>query len=132
MDADTRPRVDLSVLSSASISFAAFQASAPARSMFDKLDLLDYLEQATSWRALRAMIVHFNDPDVGRFVKLVRQCDGVCSSGERILLHAIATVCDFAWLADKLSHGRSWQDMGRASGAHLRAVAACIAALDQV
>jgi len=114
------------------MSFEAFKSSAAARAMFIKLGLLKYLEVATSWRALRALIVDFNDPDEGNFVKLVRQCDGVCSSGERVLLHAIATVCDFAWLADKLARGEAWQRMNRASGAYLQAVAACILAADRM
>jgi hypothetical protein len=108
--------------------FASFQAGQPARDMFRKLGLLDYLESATSWRDLRYMIVEFNDPDKGRFVKLAKQCDGVCSSGERILLHAILYVTDFAWLADKLGGKTVWQDMNRASGEWQEAVAACIGA----
>jgi hypothetical protein len=120
------------------LDFAWFKQSAPAGQMFRKLGLEEYLEAATSWRALRSLIVDFNGCDRGDFVKLVRECDGVCSSGERVLLHAIATVCDFAWLADELTtevkgappaniYG-AWQRMNRASGDHLRAVAACILA----
>lgn len=110
------------------LSFDAFKAGEPARIMFAKLGLEDYLAAATSWRDLRTLIVTFNDPDIGRFVKLVRQCDGVCSSGERVLLHAICHVCDFAWLADKLAKGKAWQRMDCASGEWHIAVAACIAA----
>jgi hypothetical protein len=120
------------------LGFAWFQSSHPARAMFRKLGLEDYLTAAPSWRALRCMIVDFNDPDEGRFVKLVRHCDGVCSSGERVLLHAIATVCDFAWLADELGTAAKrrgeapWQRMSSAGGDWLRAVAACILAADDV
>jgi hypothetical protein len=115
------------------MTFAEFKAGQPAQAIFRKLGLEEYLAAATSWRMLRALIVKFNDPDVGHFVKLVRQCDGVCSSGERILLHAIATVCDFAWLADEVAGKKcTWQNMGRAGGDWLRAVAACILALDEV
>lgn len=117
------------------MNFAEFKASAPARSMFRKLGLLDYLDSAGSWRSLRHTIVDFNDCDQGNFVKLARQCDGVCSSGERILLHAICYVTDFAWLADELAGvdkkrktSRVWQNMDRASGEFQRCVAACIAA----
>jgi hypothetical protein len=118
------------------VGFAAFKAGQPAQTMFRKLGLEEYLEAANNWAALRALVVGFNDPDVGRFVKLVRQCDGVCSSGERVLLHAIATACDFAWLADELGKATKrqqgpWQRMDRAGGEHLRAVAACILALDE-
>lgn len=114
------------------MTFAEFKAGEPARSIFRKLGLAEYLEAATSWRALRAIIVDFNQCDQGNFVKLVRQCDGVCSSGERILLHAICYACDFAWLADQLQTGKRasergvWQNMDRASGDFGRAVAACI------
>ena len=117
--------------------FAWFKQSEPARAMFRKLDLSDYLESATSWRALRALIVDFNGCDQGNFVNLARQCDGVASSGERVLLHAICYVCDFAWLADELDAGKAspardrnntWRNMDRAGGDWRRAVAACIAA----
>jgi hypothetical protein len=117
----------------APLSFAAFKAGHPAQAMFRKLGLEEYLATATGWRMLRALIVDFNGCDEGHFVKLVRQCDGVCSSGERIVLHAISTVCDFAWLADELAGKKcTWQDMNRASGDWLRAVAACILGLNEV
>lgn len=109
------------------MTFAEFKAGAPAQAMFRKLDLSEYLDAATGWRSLRALIVDFNQCDQGNFVKLVKRCDGVCSSGERILLHAICYACDFAWLADKLQKkGAVWQNMDRASGEFGRAVAACI------
>lgn len=110
------------------MNFADFKSSDPAQSMFRKLGLTDYLEAANSWPMLRHLIVEFNDPDKGRFVKLAKQCDGVCSSGERVLLHAILYVTDFAWLADKLGGKTVWQDMNRASGEWQDAVAACIGA----
>lgn len=114
------------------MTFAEFKTGQPAQAMFRKLGLLEYLYAANSWRSLRALIVDFNQCDEGNFVKLVERCDGVCSSGERILLHAICYACDFAWLADKLQAGRRnrkpgvWQNMDRASGDYGRAVAACI------
>ncbi|WP_027578461.1 hypothetical protein [Bradyrhizobium sp. Ai1a-2] len=108
--------------------FERFKASEPARSIFRKMGLLEYLESAQSWRHLRSSIVQFNDPDKGRFVKLAKQCDGVCSSGERVLLHAILYVTDFAWLADKLGGKEVWQRMDRAGGEYRAAVAACIGA----
>lgn len=114
------------------MTFEQFKSGQPARSMFRKLGLEEYLEAATSWRALRSIIVDFNGCDEGNFVKLVKHCDGVCSSGERILLHAICYACDFAWLADQLQTGKRssergvWQNMDRASGDFGCAVAACI------
>jgi hypothetical protein len=115
------------------MTFREFRESDPARSMFRKLGLLEYLDLASGWSHLRAIIVDFNHPDQGNFVKLVKQCDGVCSSGERILLHAICYACDFAWLADKLAGADKknnaslvWRNMDRASGDFGRAVAACI------
>ena len=85
------------------LSFTSFQANPAARQMFEKLGLRHHLQSADNWRSLRHAIVDFNDCDAGHFVALVRQCDGVCSSGERPLLHAIAAVCDFAWLADEFA-----------------------------
>lgn len=114
------------------MTFEQFKSGQPAQSMFRKLGLSEYLDAATSWRVLRAIIVDFNACDEGNFVKLVKQCNGVCSSGERILLHAICYACDFAWLADQLQTGKRdfnkgvWQNMDRASGEFGCAVAACI------
>jgi hypothetical protein len=108
--------------------FATFKAGQPAKTIFRKLGLTDCLEAATSWRALRAVIVDFNGCNEANFVKLVRQCDTVASSGERTLLHAICYATDFAWLADELSNGMAWQNMNCAAGDWRRAVAACIEA----
>jgi hypothetical protein len=113
------------------MTFAEWKASRPVQAMFDKLALFDILDAATSWRSLRALIVDFNGCDQGNFVALVRDCG--CSSGERILLHAICYVTDFAWLADELSGtdktgGMTWRNMDRASGEHRRCVAVCIGA----
>lgn len=117
------------------MTFEQFKASEPATAMFRKLGLEDILAAAPGWRSLRALIVHYNDCDKGHFVNLARRCDGVCSSGERIMLHAICFVTDFAWLADELGgkgHSKNgvcvWQNMDRVSGEWRRAVAACIAA----
>ena len=116
------------------MTFPEWQTSRPVRDMFAKLGLHDYLASAASWRMLRALIVDFNDGDKGNFVQLARVCDGVTSSGERVLLHAILYVTDFAWLADELAGvdkkgiGMAWRDMDRASGEHRRCVAACIGA----
>jgi hypothetical protein len=109
-------------------SYDQFKSGDPARIMFRKLGLLEYLDAARSWGELRSTIVEFNDPDKGRFVKLAKQCDGVCSSGERVLLHAILYVTDFAWLADKLGRNKVWQNMDRAGGEFQDAIAACIGA----
>ncbi len=109
-----------------SLTFADFKAGEPARALFRKLGLEQYLEVATSWRSLRRVIVDFNDLEVGRFVKLARGCDGLASSGERTLLHAILFVADFAWLADELAEGRAWFRMDNVSGEWRAAVAACI------
>jgi hypothetical protein len=108
--------------------FAAFKSSEPARAMFRKLGLSDLLQDASGWPSLRALVVAFNGCDQGRFVALARQCDGVASSGERVLLHAICYVTDFAWLADELTEGQAWRRMDRAGGEWRKAVAACIAA----
>jgi hypothetical protein len=123
--------IDIRILSEeitmSHISFAAFK-SGPAKSIFRAMDLSEYLETANSWRMLRSLIVKYNDCDKGIFVDAARRYDGVCSSGERILLHAILYVTDFAWLADELSDGRAWQQFDRVSGDHRQAVAACIGA----
>ena len=125
---DTLAPLDIDSFRDKALGFATFKAGEPARTMFRKLGLEDILLAATSWRALRVLVVDFNGCDEGNFVKLARQCDGVCSSGERVLLHAILYVTDFAWLADKLGKGWVWRNMDRAGGEWRAAVAACVAA----
>lgn len=110
------------------LDFAWFQQSRPARSVFRGMGLEEYLNQATSWPVLRGLIISYNEPDKGLFVEAARHYDGVCSSGERVLLHAILYVTDFAWLADELDGGRTWYRMDSVSGEWRKAVAACIAA----
>jgi hypothetical protein len=108
------------------LTFADFKAGAPARAMFRMLRLEQYLDAATSWQSLRTLIVDYNDPDKGLFVEAARRCDGIASSGERVLLHAILYVTDFAWLADELTDGRAWCRMDNVSGKWRQAVAACV------
>jgi hypothetical protein len=108
------------------LTFAEFKRGTPARSMFRKMGLTAYLEAAQSWRMLRELIVDFNDPDEGHFVEAARECNGTASSGERVLLHAILYVTDFAWLADELTCGRAWDRMDSVGGEWREAVAACV------
>lgn len=107
--------------------FAAFKTG-PARSIFRAMGLADYLESATSFRMLRHLIVDYNDCDKGLFVAAARRYEGVCSSGERVLLMAILCLTDFAWLADELQEGLTWQQFSRVGGDFRKAVTACIAA----
>jgi hypothetical protein len=111
--------------------FAEFQKSSPARSMFRRLGFIEYLDAANSFRMLRSLIVDYNDnKERGAFVDAAKRADGTCSSGERILLHAILYLTDFAWLADELdkeAERGTWQSFNRVSGDHRRAVVACIA-----
>jgi hypothetical protein len=108
--------------------FYIFKVSRPAQVLFAKLGLQDHLKAAHSWPSLRELIVHFNGRDEGRFVTLARLCNDTCSSGERVLLHAVLYVTDFAWLADELAAGRAWRGMADVDGEWREAVAACVAA----
>lgn len=110
------------------MNFQEFKSSAPARELFGKLGLTEYLEVAENWGMLRTLIIKFNNPWEGKFVQAVRRCDDTASSGERVLLRAVCYATDFAWLADELSEGKAWQKMDSADGDWRRAVAACIAA----
>src|SRR4051812_22887027 len=86
----------------APMNFKAFKSCEPVRSMFRGLRMEDILKEATSWSHLQRSIVAFNGCDQGHFVDRVRRRDGTASSGERVLLHAICFMADFAWLADEL------------------------------
>lgn len=117
------------------MTFEQWKNADPVRSRFRALRLSRTLEASNSWAELRDHVIDFNDAahDNGYFVERVRTSAGVCSSGERILLKAIAYVCDFAWLADELDEaedgpGWSWRHMDKASGEHRACVAACIGA----
>ncbi|MBX9820051.1 hypothetical protein [Afipia birgiae] len=108
------------------MSFRDFKNGEPAKAIFRAMGLGSYLDAAGSWYALRHLIVDFNDKSSGGFVDRARKCDGVASSGERTLLHAVLFATDFAWLADELADGRAWRKMDNVSGAYRRAVAACV------
>ena len=108
--------------------FEFFKSCDPAQAAFRSMRLGNHLAAAHSWQDLRDRIVEYNDCDEGHFVKAARRYDSVCSSGERVLLHAILYVTDFAWLADELDEGRTWRRMDNSSGEHRRAIVACIAA----
>ena len=113
--------------------FDAFKESDPAQSMFRSLRLEKLLQASETWNELQAQIVAFNSAE-GHFVERVRHRDGVASTGERVLLHAICFATDFAWLADELDtteeSGRAWRRMEYSSGEYRAAVAACIARED--
>ena len=110
--------------------FTQFQKSSPARSMFRRLGFLEYLDAAKSFYMLRSLIVDYHDnKERGAFVDAAKRADGTCSSGERILLHAVLYVTDFAWLADELdkeAERGTWRSFDQVSGEHRRAVVACI------
>lgn len=110
------------------LDFDWFKASRPAKAVFRSLGVIEILDISTSWAMLRRLVIDYNDPDKGLFVEAARNYDGVASSGERVLLHAILYAMDFAWLADELDNGRTWQRMDRVDGEWRQAVAACIAA----
>ena len=110
------------------MNFEWFKRSMPAKHVFRALGLEDHLDEAVSWSHLRRLIVAFNDCDEGHFVNRARRYDGYCSSGERVLLHAILHICDFSDLADEFDEGRTWHRMTNASGEFRQAVAACVAA----
>ena len=108
--------------------FETFKNSEPAKRAFRAMGVDDLLAASRSFGMLRRLVVDFNDCDEGRFVDAARKYAGTCSSGERVLLHAILYVTDFAWLADEFDKGHTWDRMSYVSGEHRQAVAACIAA----
>lgn len=83
------------------------------------------LQRATSFANFKHAIILANDQRKGWFVKAVTTRAGTASSGEFQLLMAIAAVCDFAHVADKL-HKQPWQNIDRADEHHRAAICACI------
>ena len=105
--------------------FSWFKSCHPTQTVFRAMGLGRHLDAAGSWNELRSIVVEYNDNDSG-FVDAARRYDGMCSSGERVLLHAILYVTDFAWLADELDDGRTWRRMANVSGIYRQAVMACL------
>lgn len=86
----------------------------------------DLLAGCDTWAALSSLAVSHNDHTDGGLWDEAEKLDGVLSTGERAVLHALLPALDFTRLADKLGAGESWAVLDRASGAHAEAVAACI------
>lgn len=86
------------------------------------------IDKCTTWQAFTATMVLSNRRGV--LVDAARHLDGVASSGERAVLHAMLAAADFAWLADELSDGHTWRRLDHVYGDHRLAVAACLARAD--
>ena len=106
--------------------FRSFKECLPVRQMSDAMNIGELLRAAQSWDHLRRAVVRQNDERDGQYVEAARRHAGECSSGERVLLHALLYATDFAWLADELDDGRTWRRFGNASGDHREAVIACM------
>jgi hypothetical protein len=104
----------------------------PARRVFAGLgaDWSTLLDHARSFEGLRSAVVARNDEYPGCFVIAVRSYAGTASGGERSLLLAVCTLCDFAHVADKLSEQhQAWQNIVSGCDHGFRAaVATCIEA----
>jgi hypothetical protein len=103
----------------------------PARQVMAGLgrEWLDLLVQADDYHDFQQSVCRNNisATSVGRFSKAVRGYAGTCSAGEWALLLAIASLCDFAELADDLSGKRAWGNLTSCSDRNFRrAIAACI------
>lgn len=96
----------------------------PGREICQRLGLR--IDACLSWSDFTLAAIHFNNP-TGALVDRARELDGVASSGERVLLHAVLHAADFDCLADALADGQAWKRMGLVSGPHRDAVLACIA-----
>jgi hypothetical protein len=106
--------------------FRSFKKSQPVERVFDALGFSGHLRAAQSWDQLRCLVAEQNGQDNGGYVNAAQDYAGKCSSGERVLLHAILYATDFAWLADELDDGRTWRRLNYVSGDHRKAVIACM------
>jgi hypothetical protein len=106
--------------------FASFKNCDPVKRIFRALNLGEPLQAVQSWGQLRRVVIKYNDQTNGRYVDAARIWAGKCSSGERVLLHAILYATDFGWLADELDDGRTWRRLDYVSGSHREAVIACL------
>jgi hypothetical protein len=116
--------------------FETFKKNNAAREIFGRLDVLELLDDAGSWEDLRFLVVRYNDRQTDcAFVRRARELDGVASSGERVLLHAILSATDFAWLADEMDTAPNhdcwvWRRFDVLSGSWRHALMCCIAQQD--
>lgn len=103
----------------------------PARQVMAGLghEWLDLLLQAEDYYDFQQSVCRNNisASSVGRFSKAARRYAGACSAGEWTLLLAIASLRDFAELADKLAGDAAWRNLTSCSDKKFRrAIAACI------
>lgn len=89
------------------------------------------ISMCETWSEFTAAMVHFNDKTDGGLIEAARRLDGVGSTGERALLHAVLSAADFSRLADELSGGTVWLRLDYVFGDHRMALAACVARLDR-
>jgi len=108
--------------------FVTFKSCQPVLRAFRGMKLSAALEEAQGWDHLRRLLTY--EENDTKYVVAVRHYHDICSSGERVLLHAVLYATDFAWLADELDDGHTWRRFAYVSGAHRDAVIACLRLID--
>lgn len=106
--------------------FIEFQAARPTQAIFQKLGLMKVLETCSDWDQLRAELLGTGDSD---FAQKVRAFYPGASSGEKVLVCAIAAACDYAGLADELQQGRTWRHMSNLDRSFRKVVFGCLEAI---
>lgn len=87
----------------------------------------DLLASCASWDELTSLAVSHNDHTDGGLWHAGERLDGVLSTGERAVLHALLAALDFSRLADQLAgEPGTWRLLDFTHGTHAEAVAACI------
>ncbi|CUT14543.1 hypothetical protein BF49_5623 [Bradyrhizobium sp.] len=96
------------------LSYADFQQINIVRRVMGALgaDFAGALAAAKSFAALRAVVLEINSAQRGSFASAARRHAGVCSSGERLVLLGLLTLCDFAKIADDIVDDRRRREGG--------------------
>ena len=87
------------------LAYADFKKIHIVRHVMGAMDaeLESILRGAGGYAALRTLVIGYNGSPRGRFAKAARHYAGVCSSGERLVLLGLLTLCDFASVADEIA-----------------------------
>jgi hypothetical protein len=85
------------------------------------------ISKTRSWDSLASYADEYDIRTEGAFTAAARKLQGVASTGERALLHAVLAACNFTDLADELARGQTWGMMLRIDPDYRLAVATVMA-----
>lgn len=79
-----------------------------------------------TWNEYTGAMIEYNNRPFGRMVEAAMRLNGVASSGERAVLHAVLAAGNFSAQADELSGGNTWDRMDGLGDKARESIAAAI------